>query len=128
MSYAISGKERPEEPMNYETIQLEMLQAVGLLTLNRPDKLNALTVEVARDFQSAVGAPENGRDQSSSRALVERSVRVAICARCKKSLVAGRLEAFLMSRFNSQRSEADQANPIRLSPRLMAWLQVVAAI
>ncbi|HEV8369364.1 MAG TPA: enoyl-CoA hydratase-related protein [Pyrinomonadaceae bacterium] len=55
MSYAISGKERPEELMSYETIQLEMLQAVGLLTLNRPDKLNALTVEVARDFQSAVG-------------------------------------------------------------------------
>jgi 2-(1,2-epoxy-1,2-dihydrophenyl)acetyl-CoA isomerase len=96
MSYAISGKERPEKPMSYETIQLEMLQAVGLVTLNRPDKLNALTVEVARDFQSAVGqALEKG-----ARAIVITGAGRAFCAggdlREMQNIAGqeGRLEAF----------------------------------
>src|SRR5215208_5720549 len=41
--------------MSYETIQLEMREAVCLLTLNRPDRLNALNVQVAKDFKAAVG-------------------------------------------------------------------------
>jgi len=40
--------------MSYETIQLEMRDAVCVLTLNRPDRLNALTVEVAKDFKAAI--------------------------------------------------------------------------
>ena len=36
--------------MSYETIQLEMRGAVCVLTLNRPDRLNALNVQVARDL------------------------------------------------------------------------------
>src|ERR1051325_10501168 len=40
--------------MSYETIQLEMRGAVGVLTLNRPDRLNALNVQVAHDFKSAL--------------------------------------------------------------------------
>ena len=40
--------------MSYETIQLEMRDLVCVLTLNRPDRLNALTVEVAKDFKAAV--------------------------------------------------------------------------
>src|SRR5215813_12376709 len=40
--------------MSYETIQLEMHGAVGVLTLNRPDRLNALNVQVAKDFKAAV--------------------------------------------------------------------------
>jgi enoyl-CoA hydratase/carnithine racemase len=40
--------------MAYETIQLEQRGEVAILTLNRPDKLNALTVDVARDFKAAV--------------------------------------------------------------------------
>lgn len=47
--------------MSYETIQLEMRELVGLLTLNRPDRLNALTVKVASDFKAAVAeAMERG--------------------------------------------------------------------
>ncbi|HWF87778.1 MAG TPA: enoyl-CoA hydratase-related protein, partial [Pyrinomonadaceae bacterium] len=41
--------------MSYETIQLELQNAVGILTLNRPDRLNALNVQVAHDFKAALG-------------------------------------------------------------------------
>jgi 2-(1,2-epoxy-1,2-dihydrophenyl)acetyl-CoA isomerase len=40
--------------MSYDTIQLEMRGAICVLTLNRPDRLNALTVQVANDFKGAV--------------------------------------------------------------------------
>jgi len=40
--------------MSYETIQLEMRDAVCVLTLNRPDRLNALNPQVAVDFKAAV--------------------------------------------------------------------------
>src|ERR1044071_9121161 len=40
--------------MSYETIQLEMRGSVCVLTLNRPDRLNALDVQVAKDFTAAV--------------------------------------------------------------------------
>ncbi len=40
--------------MSYETIQLEMRGAIAMLTLNRPDRLNALNVQVAHDFKAAV--------------------------------------------------------------------------
>ena len=40
--------------MNYETIQLEMRGQVCVLTLNRPERLNALNVQVANDFKAAV--------------------------------------------------------------------------
>src|SRR4029078_5253823 len=47
--------------MSYETIQLEMRGAIGVLTLNRPDRLNALNVQVANDFKAAVSeAMERG--------------------------------------------------------------------
>src|ERR1051325_9744950 len=40
--------------MSYETIQLEMRDSVCVLILNRPDRLNALNVQVANDFKAAV--------------------------------------------------------------------------
>ena len=40
--------------MSFETIQLEMHGSICVLTLNRPERLNALTVEVAKDFNQAV--------------------------------------------------------------------------
>ena len=47
--------------MSYETIQLEMRDSVCVLTLNRPDRLNALNVQVAEDFKAAVAeAMEHG--------------------------------------------------------------------
>jgi len=47
--------------MNYETIQLEMRDAVCVLTLNRPERLNALNVQVGNEFKAAVAeAMERG--------------------------------------------------------------------
>lgn len=47
-------KEVKASSMSYETLQLEMRDAVCVLTLNRPDRLNALTVQVASEFKAAV--------------------------------------------------------------------------
>jgi 2-(1,2-epoxy-1,2-dihydrophenyl)acetyl-CoA isomerase len=40
--------------MKYETITLEMQGSICVLTLNRPERLNALTVQVANEFKVAV--------------------------------------------------------------------------
>jgi 2-(1,2-epoxy-1,2-dihydrophenyl)acetyl-CoA isomerase len=63
-------------PTNYETIQLEMRESVCLLTLNRPDRLNALTVAVANDLKSGIqDALANG-----ARAIVLTGAGRAFCA------------------------------------------------
>lgn len=78
MFYAIGGKERLKiREMNYETLKVDLgKNAVCVLTLNRPDKLNALTVGVARDFKAAVPqALEEG-----ARAFVLTGAGRAFCA------------------------------------------------
>jgi 2-(1,2-epoxy-1,2-dihydrophenyl)acetyl-CoA isomerase len=62
--------------MTYETIQLEMRGAVGVITLNRPDSLNALTTQVGREFQAAIG---EARDRGS-RAIVVTGAGRGFCA------------------------------------------------
>jgi 2-(1,2-epoxy-1,2-dihydrophenyl)acetyl-CoA isomerase len=62
--------------MSYETIQLEMRGAVGIITLNRPNSLNALTTEVARDFQAAVAEVQ----ERGARAIVLTGAGRAFCA------------------------------------------------
>lgn len=62
--------------MSYETIQLEMRGAVCVLTLNRPDRLNALNVQVAIDFKAAITeALDRG-----ARAIVLTGAGRAFCA------------------------------------------------
>jgi 2-(1,2-epoxy-1,2-dihydrophenyl)acetyl-CoA isomerase len=62
--------------MNYETIQLEMRETVAIVTLNRPDALNALTVTMAREFKRAFAeAGEHG-----ARALILTGAGRAFCA------------------------------------------------
>jgi 2-(1,2-epoxy-1,2-dihydrophenyl)acetyl-CoA isomerase len=82
--------------MSSETIQLEMRGQVCVLTLNRPDRLNALTVEVANDFKAVVReALERG-----ARAIVLTGSGRAFCAggdlREMQEIAdrEGRLEAF----------------------------------
>jgi 2-(1,2-epoxy-1,2-dihydrophenyl)acetyl-CoA isomerase len=82
--------------MSYETIQFELRGAVALITLNRPDSLNALTSEVGRDFQAAVAeARERG-----ARAIVVTGAGRAFCAggdlREMQKIAAreGRVDAF----------------------------------
>src|SRR5687768_14561859 len=82
--------------MNYETIQLEMRGQVCVLTLNRPDRLNALTVETANDFKAAVADAL----QQGARAIVLTGAGRAFCAggdlRAMQEMATkeGRLEAF----------------------------------
>jgi 2-(1,2-epoxy-1,2-dihydrophenyl)acetyl-CoA isomerase len=63
--------------MSYETIQLEMREdAVAVLTLNRPDALNALSVMLGNEFLSALSeARERG-----ARAIVLTGAGRAFCA------------------------------------------------
>ena len=82
--------------MSYETIQLEMRDAVGIVTLNRPDSLNALTSEVGQEFEKAVAELlERG-----ARAIVLTGAGRAFCAggdlREMQKIAAreGRVEAF----------------------------------
>jgi len=89
--------------MSYETIQLEMREAVGLLTLNRPDRLNALTVQVANDFNAAVAE------------AIERGARVIVITGAGRAFSAGGdLRAMQEIAKNDGRSEAFFDEPLRI--------------
>jgi 2-(1,2-epoxy-1,2-dihydrophenyl)acetyl-CoA isomerase len=62
--------------MTYESILVEMREAVGLVTLNRPASLNALTSEVAREFKAAVDEVR----QVGARAVLITGAGRAFCA------------------------------------------------
>jgi 2-(1,2-epoxy-1,2-dihydrophenyl)acetyl-CoA isomerase len=82
--------------MDFETIQVEWREAVCVLTLNRPDKLNALTVQMAHEFSRAVAAAV----ERDSRAIVLTGSGRAFCAGGDLQEMqniasqAGRVEAF----------------------------------
>jgi 2-(1,2-epoxy-1,2-dihydrophenyl)acetyl-CoA isomerase len=82
--------------MSYETIQLEMRDAVAVITLNRPAALNALTAALGSEFRGAMGeARERG-----ARAIVLTGAGRAFCAggdlreMQKFAEKEGRIEAF----------------------------------
>jgi 2-(1,2-epoxy-1,2-dihydrophenyl)acetyl-CoA isomerase len=62
--------------MTYESILVEMQEAVGVITLNRPASLNALTSEVAREFEAAVIEVQ----RQGARAVVITGAGRAFCA------------------------------------------------
>ena len=82
--------------MSYETLQLEMRGLVCVITLNRPERLNALTVEVGKEFQVAVGEAL----ERKARAIVLTGAGRAFCAggdlreMQEIAVKEGRLEAF----------------------------------
>jgi 2-(1,2-epoxy-1,2-dihydrophenyl)acetyl-CoA isomerase len=108
--------------MSYETVQLEMRDSVAVITLNRPAALNALTVEVAREFRAALmEARERG-----ARAVVVTGAGRAFCAggdlREMRQLAEkeGRIEAFFEEPL---RAIHDSIRLIRETP-----LPVIAAV
>ena len=67
---------RLKKLVTYQTIQSQLDANVCVLTLNRPDRLNALTTEVANELQDAIkGAVQNG-----ARAIVLTGAGRAFCA------------------------------------------------
>ena len=62
--------------MSYQTIQTEANDSVSVLTLNRPDRLNALTAEVAVELQDAL----NAAAKEGARAIVLTGAGRAFCA------------------------------------------------
>ena len=62
--------------MSYETIRLEMRGAVCVVTLNRPNSLNALTTEVGQEFRAAV----NEARERGARAVIVTGAGRAFCA------------------------------------------------
>ena len=62
--------------MNYQTIKLERRGSVGLIILNRPESLNALTLEVGNEFKAAVIETR----ESGARAIILTGAGRAFCA------------------------------------------------
>lgn len=82
--------------MNYENIKFDMRGSVCVITLNRPDSLNALTLAVACEFKAAIADAVKG----NARAIVLTGAGRAFCAggdlREMQKIAAqdGRIEAF----------------------------------
>ncbi|HEY3024947.1 MAG TPA: enoyl-CoA hydratase-related protein [Pyrinomonadaceae bacterium] len=82
--------------MSYETLLFEMREAVALVTLNRPDALNALTNQMGRELKLAFAAA----GEHGARAIVLVGAGRAFCAggdlREMQQIAKheGRLEAF----------------------------------
>ncbi len=49
--------------MSFETIQFELRDAVAIITMNRPDALNALSLQLTKDLRAAIerAVAENAR-------------------------------------------------------------------
>lgn len=62
--------------MSYENIQFEMQASVAVITLNRPESLNALTAAVGNEFLSAL----NDAREQGARAVILTGAGRAFCA------------------------------------------------
>jgi len=62
--------------MNYDTLQLAFEPAIATITLNRPDKRNAISYELIHDLARALGEVNN----SSARILVLTGAGKAFCS------------------------------------------------
>ncbi len=89
--------------MNYETIRIDFHDRVSVLTLNRPDQLNALTVQMGHEIRSAI-AELVGR---GSRAVVVTGAGRAFCA-------GGDLRQMQLMAQSENRVEAFFDEPLRL--------------
>src|SRR3990167_8817399 len=67
----------PEEPMAYNTLSYEVADRILTLTLNRPDQLNAFTVEMAHEL---IDALERASEDDAVGAVVVTGAGRAFCA------------------------------------------------
>jgi 2-(1,2-epoxy-1,2-dihydrophenyl)acetyl-CoA isomerase len=89
--------------MSYETIQLEMRGPVCVLTLNRPERLNALNLQVAKEFNAAI------------REALERGARAIVLTGAGRAFSAGGdLRAMQEIAESDGRVEAFFDEPLRL--------------
>lgn len=83
--------------MSFETVKYELTEAVAIITLNRPEALNALSLQLTKDLRAAIEKAVAG----SARAIVLTGEGRAFCSggdlREMQSLwrKEGRIEAFL---------------------------------
>lgn len=83
--------------MSFETVQFEMRDAAAIITMNRPDALNALSLQLTRDLRAAIEKAVAGK----ARAVVLTGAGRAFCSggdlREMQSMwqKEGRIEAFL---------------------------------
>ena len=89
--------------MSYENIQLDTHGAVSVLTLNRPETLNALTVQMGEELKSAIGE------------MVQRGTRAVIITGAGRAFCAGGdLRQMQQMAQNEDRIEAFFDEPLRL--------------
>jgi 2-(1,2-epoxy-1,2-dihydrophenyl)acetyl-CoA isomerase len=62
--------------MKYESLKVEAQNTIGVITLNQPEALNALTVKMGEEFPSAV----NGLVEQGVRAIILTGAGRAFCA------------------------------------------------
>jgi 2-(1,2-epoxy-1,2-dihydrophenyl)acetyl-CoA isomerase len=83
--------------MSFETVQFELHDAVAIITMNRPDALNALSLQLTKDLREAI----NRAIREKARAVVLTGAGRAFCSggdlREMQSMwqKEGRIEAFL---------------------------------
>jgi hypothetical protein len=68
---------RPENTMNYSTLRYEVADGILILTLNRPEQLNAFTTQMADEL---VHAFERVNDDERVRAVIVTGAGKAFCA------------------------------------------------
>jgi len=92
---------------NYETITLERRGAVAVLTINRPDKLNAFTEQLNKEVQTAI---KNASRDKNVRALVLTGAGRAFCSGEDLSGVSEEMDhgEVLRKRYNPMLLELDR--------------------
>lgn len=79
----------PPDLPTYDTVRLERDGAVALLTLDRPDRRNALNAELERDLKAAL---ETVRDDDTVRSVVLTGAGKGFCAGADLSQFAGGID------------------------------------
>ncbi|MBM4463045.1 MAG: enoyl-CoA hydratase/isomerase family protein [Chloroflexi bacterium] len=72
--------------MNYSTLEFECRDGVGWLTLNRPDRLNALSFEMVQELRRFFGSLE---ERLEARVVIVRGAGRAFCAGMDLSALTG---------------------------------------